>query len=318
MDLEQLPFDLRECAESAVALIRTIATDRGITVTSTIAPGTPEIVIGDVSRLRQILLNVLNNAVKFTEDGSVDLSVESSGAGDAVELHIAVRDTGIGIAPEHIGKLFQSFSQTEASISRRFGGTGLGLAISKRLAEAMGGTMWAESPGAGLGSTFHVRIKTRVAEPGALPQGGLPKRGVRELDPEQASKHPLRILLAEDNAVNQKLALKLLSQMGYDADVAANGLEVLEALERQPYDVVLMDVQMPEMDGLEATRQIVSASLPEERPWIVAMTANAMDGDREKCLDAGMMGYISKPVRVEELADALLTAPPSRELPHAR
>jgi signal transduction histidine kinase/ActR/RegA family two-component response regulator len=317
MDLEELPFDLRECVESAVALIRTLASDKGIAVTSTIAPGTPEIVMGDVSRLRQILLNVLNNAVKFTQEGSVDLSVESSGSGDDVELHLAVRDTGIGIAPEHIDRLFQSFSQTEASISRRFGGTGLGLAISKRLSEAMGGTMWAESPGAGLGSTFHVQIRTRVAPPDALPQGGLPKHGVRELDPEQASKHPLRILLAEDNAVNQKLALKLLAQMGYDADVAANGLEVLEALERQPYDLVLMDVQMPEMDGLEATRQIVSGTEPADRPWIVAMTANAMDGDREKCLDAGMMGYIAKPIRVAELADALLTAPPSRELPQA-
>jgi CheY-like chemotaxis protein len=146
-----------------------------------------------------------------------------------------------------------------------------------------------------------------------VPKGSVPRPGARDLDPEQASKHPLRILLAEDNVVNQKLALKLLEQMGYDADVAANGLEVLEALERQPYDVVLMDVQMPEMDGLEATRKIVSDTSVDERPWIVAMTANAMDGDREQCLDAGMMGYISKPIRVAELADALLTAPPSRE-----
>ncbi|HEX4733659.1 MAG TPA: ATP-binding protein [Thermoleophilaceae bacterium] len=317
MDLEDLPFDLRECIESAVALIRTLASDKGIAVTSAIAPGTPEIVMGDVSRLRQILLNVLNNAVKFTQEGSVDLSVESSGSGDDVELHIAVKDTGIGIAPEHIDRLFQSFSQTEASISRRFGGTGLGLAISKRLSEAMGGTMWAESEGPGRGSTFHVEIKMRVAPAGAIPQGGAPKPGTQELDPEQASKHPLRILLAEDNVVNQKLALKLLSQMGYDADVAANGVEVLEALERQPYDLVLMDVQMPEMDGLEATEAIVGSTAPGERPWIVAMTANAMDGDREKCLDAGMMGYISKPIRVGDLADALLTAPPSREVPQA-
>jgi signal transduction histidine kinase/ActR/RegA family two-component response regulator len=320
MELEELPFDLSECVESAVALIRTLASDKGIAVTSQISPGVPQVVIGDVSRLRQILLNVLNNAVKFTEEGTVALTVEGSAADDDgnLELRIAVRDTGIGLAPDQIGRLFQSFSQTEASISRRFGGTGLGLAISKRLAEAMGGTMWAESEGAGKGSTFHVKVATAVAPADAVPTGAAPRPGSTDLDPEQAAKHPLRILLAEDNAVNQKLALKLLSQMGYDADVAANGLEAVEAVERQPYDLVLMDVQMPEMDGLEATRRIVEQMSADARPWIVAMTANAMDGDREQCLDAGMMGYISKPIRVNELADALLTAPPTREVPSAR
>jgi signal transduction histidine kinase/HAMP domain-containing protein/ActR/RegA family two-component response regulator len=319
MELEELPFELRECVDSAVALIRTLASEKRIAVTSEIRPGVPAALIGDVSRLRQILLNVLNNAVKFTEEGGVALTVESSAPGDddAIELHMAVRDTGIGLAPDQLGRLFQSFSQTEASISRRFGGTGLGLAISKRLAEAMGGTMWAESDGAGKGSTFHVKIAARVAPADAVPTGAAPRPGSTDLDPEQATKHPLRILLAEDNAVNQKLALKLLSQMGYEADVAANGVEALEAVERQPYDLVLMDVQMPEMDGLEATRRIVGQMSSDERPWIVAMTANAMDGDREKCLEAGMMGYISKPIRVNELADALLTAPPSREMPRA-
>jgi signal transduction histidine kinase/ActR/RegA family two-component response regulator len=315
MELEELPFDLRECIDSAATLIRTLAADKGIAVTTEIDPAVPSVVVGDVSRLRQILLNVLNNAVKFTEAGSVALTVESSAPGDdeTIELHLAVRDTGIGLEPGQIGRLFQSFSQTEASITRRFGGTGLGLAISKRLAEAMGGTMWAESEGAGKGSTFHVKIAARVAPADAVPTGAAPRPGSTDLDPEQANKHPLRILLAEDNAVNQKLALKLLSQMGYDADVVANGVEALEAVERQPYDLVLMDVQMPEMDGLEATRRIVGQIDSAERPWIVAMTANAMDGDREKCLEAGMMGYISKPIRVNELADALLTTPPTRE-----
>ncbi|HEX6714570.1 MAG TPA: ATP-binding protein, partial [Thermoleophilaceae bacterium] len=320
MELEELPFDLRECVDSAVALIRTLASDKGIAVTSEIDPAVPRVVIGDVSRLRQILLNVLNNAVKFTEEGSVALTVTSSAAGDSadvIELHMAVRDTGIGIAPEHIDRLFQSFSQTEASISRRFGGTGLGLAISKRLSEAMGGTMWVESEGLGKGSTFHVEIASRVAPADAVPTGAAPRPGSTDLDPEQATKHPLRILLAEDNAVNQKLALRLLEQMGYDADVAANGVEAVEAVERQRYDLVLMDVQMPEMDGLEATRRIIDQTAADERPWIVAMTANAMDGDREKCLDAGMMGYVSKPIRVNELADALLAAPPTREMPRA-
>jgi signal transduction histidine kinase/HAMP domain-containing protein/ActR/RegA family two-component response regulator len=311
MELEVAPFDLRACVDGAFALIRSPASKKGIRLTCEFREAVPEAVLGDVSRLRQILLNVLNNAVKFTEAGSVALMVESSEpeADGRIQLHMAVRDTGIGIPPDRIEALFQSFSQTDASISRRFGGTGLGLAISKRLAEAMGGTMWAESEGIGRGSTFHITIATRAAAADAVPIDAISGPGSHDLDPEQASRHPLRILLVEDNAVNQKLALRLLSQMGYRADVAANGLEAVEAVERQPYDVVLMDVQMPEMDGLEATRIIVERVDVARRPWIVAMTANAMDGDREICIAAGMQGYISKPIRVEELAATLLAAP---------
>jgi signal transduction histidine kinase/HAMP domain-containing protein/ActR/RegA family two-component response regulator len=314
MELEVAPFDLAECVDGAVALIRTLASGKGLAVESSIAPGTPGVVMGDVSRLRQILLNVLNNAVKFTDDGLVALAVESTPA-DAdgrFELRFSVRDTGLGIPPDRIGRLFQSFSQADASISRRYGGTGLGLAISKRLAEAMGGTMWAESDGVpGRGSTFHVTMATRAAAPDVLSKSTAPRPGSLDFDPEQARRHPLRILLAEDNVVNQKLALRLLAQMGYTADVAANGIEAVDAVERQRYDLVLMDVQMPELDGLEATRRIVEQVPVERRPWIVAMTANAMDGDRERCFEAGMKGYISKPIRVEELVGAVLTAPPS-------
>jgi signal transduction histidine kinase/HAMP domain-containing protein/ActR/RegA family two-component response regulator len=314
MELEVAPFDVRECVHSAVALINTLASQKGLTVGATVDDDVPQGVLGDVSRLRQILLNVLNNAVKFTEQGSVELHVSAARKdGDELELAFAVRDTGIGLSEEQLGKLFQSFSQADSSISRRFGGTGLGLAISKRLAEAMGGTMWAESDGPGRGSTFSVTIVTREAALAEGAKAGAPRPGSLDLDPEQASRHPLRILLAEDNAVNQKLALRLLAQMGYEADIAANGLEAIEAVERQPYDLVLMDVQMPELDGLEATRRIVSEVPLERRPWIVAMTANAMDGDREACLEAGMKGYISKPIRVEELVAAVLTAPPTRE-----
>jgi signal transduction histidine kinase/ActR/RegA family two-component response regulator len=311
MELEVAPFDLRECVEGALTLIGTLASEKGISLSSELRDGIPEVVLGDVSRVRQILLNVLNNAVKFTEAGSVTLTAASSPPREdgQIELHISVRDTGMGIPPDRIDRLFQSFSQTDASISRRYGGTGLGLAISKRLAEAMGGTMWAESEGAGRGSTFHVTIATRAAAAGAVPSGAAPRPGSHDLDPEQATRHPLRILLVEDNAVNQKLALRLLSRMGYRADVAGNGLEAIEAVERQPYDIVLMDVQMPEMDGLEATRHIVDNVEAARRPWIVAMTANAMDGDREQCIEAGMQGYISKPIRVEELVEALLAAP---------
>ena len=296
-------------------MIRTIASEKGLTVTANVDASVPAVVMGDVSRLRQILLNVLNNAIKFTEKGEVTLSIDGSGSSDDgdIELHFRAVDTGIGLSDQSLGRLFQSFSQADSSISRRYGGTGLGLAISKRLAEVMGGTMWAESDGPGHGSTFHVTMKTRAAAPDAVPQGAAPRPGSLDLDPEQASRHPLRILLAEDNVVNQKLALRLLSQMGYQADVAANGAEAVEAVERQPYDLVLMDVQMPEMDGLEATRVIIEKVPLERRPWIVAMTANAMDGDREACLEVGMKGYISKPIRVDELVGAVLTAPPTVE-----
>jgi signal transduction histidine kinase/HAMP domain-containing protein/ActR/RegA family two-component response regulator len=309
MDLETAPFALRECVEGAVALIRMLASEKGLSLTCDYREGLPEVVVGDVSRLRQILLNVLNNSVKFTEAGTIALTAESTPPDLAglAGLHIAVHDTGIGIPADRIARLFQPFTQTDASISRRFGGTGLGLAISKRLAEAMGGTMWVESEGAGRGSTFHITIATRVADAAPAPVAPSPRS--LDLDPEQATEHPLRILLVEDNAVNRKLALRLLSRMGYEPDVATNGREAVDAAERQPYDVVLMDVQMPEMDGLEATREIIERVDVAHRPWIVAMTANAMDGDREKCLAAGMQGYISKPIRVDELIRALLGVP---------
>ena len=312
LELELAPFDVRECVDGAVALIRTLASTKGLSVTADFDPATPAAVIGDVNRLRQILLNILNNAVKFTETGLVQLAVTASepGADRSLELHFSVRDTGIGLSEEQRGRLFQSFSQADATISRRYGGTGLGLAISKRLAEAMGGTVWAESDGPGTGSTFHVAITTHVASAAASSPEGITS-GPMTLDPEHASRHPLRILLAEDNIVNQKLALRLLASMGYQADLATNGVEAIEAVERQPYDLVLMDVQMPEMDGLEATRRIAEEIPIERRPWIVAMTANAMDGDREACLEAGMNGYISKPIRVEELVTAVLTTPPA-------
>jgi PAS domain S-box-containing protein len=312
MELELQPFYLGERVNEVVALVSSLATKKGLELTCTVREGTPTAVVGDASRLRQILLNVLNNAVKFTDTGTVALTVgatEPRGDGN-VELQFSVRDTGIGLSPEQLERLFQSFSQADASISRRYGGTGLGLAISKRLAEAMGGTMWAESAGPGKGSTFHVTIAAAVAPAAAVSDAARSPDSL-DLDPEHATRHPLRILLVEDNAVNQKLALRLLAQMGYEADVAGNGLEALEAVERQRYDLVLMDVQMPEMDGLEATRRIVAEVPSEQRPWIVAMTANAMDGDREACLDAGMNDYISKPIRVPELVGAVLAAQPS-------
>jgi signal transduction histidine kinase/CheY-like chemotaxis protein len=314
MELDAAPFALRDCIDGAVGLIGSLARRKGIALSAVFGPNVPDVVLGDASRLQQILLNVLNNAVKFTEQGEVIASVSASGPDDAglLEIRVTVRDTGIGIPADRIGRLFQPFTQTDPSITRRFGGTGLGLAISKRLAEAMGGTMWAESDGTGRGSSFHITIKVQAAAAGAAAVTARdPQRAPADLDPELAGRHPLRILLVEDNPINQKLALRLLSRMGYEADVAVNGVEAVDAVEQRSYDLVLMDVQMPEMDGLEATRTIVERVEVARMPRIVAMTANAMAGDRESCFAAGMHGYLAKPIRVEELVDALLTARPT-------
>jgi signal transduction histidine kinase/CheY-like chemotaxis protein len=314
MELERIPFDLHECVESALALIRVISAEKGLELASEIRPGTPRAIFGDGERLRQILLNLLNNAVKFTERGRVTVGVEAGppDADGAIEVHIAVRDTGLGIPADRIDRLFQPFSQADVSVARRYGGTGLGLAISQRLAEAMGGRIWAESSGApGEGSTFHVVIDTREAA--SVPTPAAESGGTLDLDPRHAEQHPLEILLVEDNAVNQKLALRMLARMGYDADLAANGREAVQAVERRRYDLVLMDIQMPEMDGLEATREIVARVAQSQRPWIVAMTANAMDSDRQRCMDAGMNAYIAKPIQVEELVAAVLATPVTTE-----
>jgi CheY-like chemotaxis protein/HPt (histidine-containing phosphotransfer) domain-containing protein len=289
---------LRECLEESFSLLSPKGHTKCLELAYTLDDDVPPVIVGDVTRLRQVLVNLIGNAIKFTEQGEVGVAVRRVAGSPA--LHFTVRDTGIGIPAERIAGLFQSFSQVDASTTRRYGGTGLGLAISKRLCELMGGDMWVESE-LGKGSSFHFTIVAKVA-----PSYRLPERNVASTLPAgKAEGHALRILLAEDNAVNQKVALLLLERLGYRADVAANGLEVLDALRRQPYDVVLMDVQMPEMDGLEATRQVRRQWPAARQPRIIAMTANAMQGDRERCLDAGMDDYITKPVRVEELAHAL-------------
>jgi signal transduction histidine kinase/DNA-binding response OmpR family regulator len=442
LELEQVPFDLRESLESALDLLATQVATKGLELVCEVDDTAPAAIVGDATRLRQIVINLLNNAVKFTERGEVVVSVAARPLDERRQLlHFSVRDTGIGIPPDRLGRLFQSFSQVDASTTRKYGGTGLGLAISKRLCELMGGTMWAESE-VGIGTTFHFTVAAegapalaprpdlrqhqpplygrrllvvddnhtnrrivvhhihawgllardtasaaealdwiRRGDPfdlaildlqmpemdgvtlareiraqrdaqvlplvlcsslghsdleadGALFAAQLPKplkpsqlydallgifagqtpltrrtEASTGLDPEMAQRQPLRILLAEDNAVNQKLALRLLAQLGYRADLAANGLEAIAAVERQHYDVVLMDVQMPELDGLEASRMICQRWPRPHRPRLIAVTANAMQGDREQCLEAGMDAYISKPIRVDELVAALNETP---------
>ncbi|MEO8132577.1 MAG: GAF domain-containing protein, partial [Betaproteobacteria bacterium] len=308
LDLETQPFEVRDCIDSAVELVRYRATQKKLALSVEIAEDVPGTVAGDITRLRQILLNLLSNALKFTERGEVALTIAR---GDGDLLRFAVRDTGIGLTAEAMGRLFQSFSQADNSTTRKYGGTGLGLAISKRLAEMMGGTMMAESAGAGKGCTFRFSMRAPVVAAAAATVAK-PAADV-VLDPQIATRHPLRILLAEDNVVNQKLALRLLGQMGYGADVVVNGALALEAIADKTYDVVLMDVQMPEMDGLEAARRITAKHAPQKRPRIVAMTANAMQGDREQCLAAGMDDYLTKPIRVQALVQALALTPPRND-----
>ena len=316
VELERAPLDLGACVDAAMDLVRYRATEKSLALTLDWGDGVPPGIVGDATRLRQILLNLLANAVKFTEEGEIVVSarVERAEPGGDTWLRFAVRDTGIGLTPEARARLFQRFEQADASTARRYGGTGLGLSISRKLAELMGGTLNAASEGPGHGSIFTLEIEAPAAE---LPAAAAKASASARPDPTLAHRHPLRILLAEDNLVNRKLALRLLSQMGYDADVATNGIEAIESLKRQSYDVVLMDVQMPEMDGLEATRQIVERWPDGRRPRIVAMTANAMAGDREECLAAGMDDYLTKPIRVDALVHALMAAAARETQSHA-
>jgi len=301
MELEQQPFNHRVCIKESLDLIASKASEKGINLSLDIDPSTPEFIVGDLTRLRQILVNLLNNAVKFTDKGEVKISVISQkrSSGD-YEIHYAVKDTGIGIPQEKMSQLFRSFSQVDPSITRKYGGSGLGLAISKRLVELMDGKIWVESE-VGKGSVFHFTI---IAEEANQDQIDAMKQDQESLSASPlVDQNGLRILLAEDNAVNQKVALQMLKKIGYTADIAANGKEVLSALERQPYDIILMDIQMPEMDGLEAAKRIRERS---NRPKIIAMTAFALKGDMDRCLDAGMDDYISKPIQLEELRNKLL------------
>jgi signal transduction histidine kinase/CheY-like chemotaxis protein len=297
-ELELQDFDLRQRVEEALDLIAQKASEKDLDLAYTFEKGVPEAIVGDPARLRQVLVNLLGNAVKFTDQGEIVLTVSPEECG---KIRFSVRDTGIGIPKDKIGLLFQPFSQVDASITRRYGGTGLGLAISKRLVEMMGGRIWAESE-VGKGSTFHFTIL--VAATTAKPASSRTIALQPQTDLKLSQSPALRILLAEDNPVNQKVAMQMLRKIGYEADVAANGLEVLQALERQPYDIILMDVQMPEMDGLEAAKNI------RERwhngPKIIAITAYALEGDRDRCLNVGMDDYISKPIQLDELQSKLI------------
>jgi len=272
----------------------------------------PEVLVGDPDRLNQVLLNLVGNAVKFTHSGSVAVRVRRTAVADGVMLHLEVQDSGIGIPADKCKVIFDSFRQADGSTTRKYGGTGLGLAICTRLAKLMNGEIWVESE-LGKGSTFHFTARFQAA-----PAGGM-SRQLRTLAAAVSlEQHPvrLRILLAEDNAVNQRLATRLLEKRGHSVTVAATGREALAALENATFDLVLMDVQMPDMDGLEATAAIRAreAGLGRRIP-IIALTAHTMKGDRERCLAAGMDGYVAKPVIAAELIAAVESRTPAVTVP---
>jgi signal transduction histidine kinase/ActR/RegA family two-component response regulator len=311
MEFERQPFDIRPCVEDALDLLAVEARAKGLELVADIGAEVPPALLGDITRIRQIVVNLVSNAVKFTAAGEVRVTVrmEALADGGPARLRIDVRDTGIGIPRDKLGRLFQSFSQVDAATTRHYGGTGLGLAICARLVALMGGEIGVASV-PGMGSTFHVRLP-------AVPASALPPRTVappaaEAADPAEFGRsHPRRILLAEDNTVNQKVALRMLATLGYRADLAANGLEAVAACRRQSYDLVFMDVQMPELDGFEATRRI-RAELGPLSPHIVAMTARAMEGDREACLAAGMQDYLSKPMKLADIRRAIVASPAPR------
>jgi signal transduction histidine kinase/BarA-like signal transduction histidine kinase len=310
IELEPRRFDLETCVRSSVQMLALSAAKKKVALSTDLPAETPRHVLGDEGRLRQVLVNLVSNAVKFTDAGEVVVRVASRAlSGDRLELAISVTDTGIGIAAEQRERLFEPFTQGDASTTRRFGGTGLGLVISRRLCEAMGGTLTVDSE-PGRGSTFTARVAVGpAATPALLEQPTARETAVAS--PTERSREArvgstavassLRILLVEDNALNRDIALQILAVLGYRADLAGDGLEALAALERQRYDVVLMDVQMPNMDGLTAARHIHQRWPGPTRPRIIAMTASAQAEDREACLDAGMDDYMSKPFRFEDL-----------------
>ena len=302
--LEEQPFDVRRAVVDTVDLYAQAAADAGTTLTWRVADAVPASVEGDVTRLRQVLANLVSNALKFTDDGAVEVRVSAadSAGDDGLTLRVEVEDTGIGIAPDKLEAVFGSFVQADASTTRQYGGTGLGLAISARLVEVMGGELSVTSR-VGVGSTFRFTIRVR---PSAGPAGDGAEGAtawVSRPDAARSLRRSLRVLLVEDNVVNQKVAVRLLGKLGLAADVVSDGVEAVENAERQDYDVVLMDVQMPRMDGLEATRTIRARD--GHQPYVVMLTANAMDGDRERCLNAGADRYLTKPITLEALGTAM-------------
>ena len=309
LELETVDIDLAHVVRGTLELLKGTAKSKGLELSAFIDPDAPTALRGDGGRLRQVLINLIGNAIKFTPGGAVKLHISvDRQTREKASLRFRITDTGIGISPETQARLFQAFTQADGSTTRRYGGTGLGLAICKQLVEKMHGDIGVESS-AGAGSTFWFTVEfpkqakavARIA-PQETKDSILPGH---QSEPGKArgSVRPQRVLIAEDNTVNQRVAMAQLKKLGYASDTVANGLEVLEALSRIPYDIILMDCQMPELDGYETTRQVRLRG--GHQPYIIAMTASAMQGDRKLCLAAGMDDYVTKPARTATLKAAL-------------
>ncbi|MDA8020917.1 MAG: ATP-binding protein [Thermoanaerobaculia bacterium] len=297
---------IRDLVEMTLALVRPEAEKKKLAIAGSVAPEVPEAVWTDERRLRQILLNLLSNALKFTDRGEISLEVTSEGLAsqDGFELRFRVRDTGVGIPANHLDAIFRSFNQVDGSTTRQFGGTGLGLSITKSIVEMLDGRIEVRSD-VGEGSHFDAYIPCRPAEVSELDEALVEESRPRgaEASPSSRDLEGFKILLAEDDEINQHVALEMLASLGHQADLATNGLEVLDALARKPYDLIFLDVQMPELDGLDTARRIHAER--SSSPYLVAMTAHAMEGYREVCLAAGMHDYVAKPIRTKKIEEIL-------------
>jgi CheY-like chemotaxis protein len=315
LELETAPFELATVLGAVCALLRIRARQKGLQLSFGVDAAVPRMVRGDGCRLRQVMTSLIGNAIKFTEQGevAVRMALESE-AGEIVTIRVTVRDTGIGIAPERCAPLFKGFEQGDNSATRKYGGAGLGLAISKQLVEMMGGQIGVESE-LGRGSTFWFTAQLRKQIEPATPAPPDSRAAAASISPAG-----VRVLLAEDNEVNRRITLRMLEKCGFQAEAVCDGRQAADAVLGGHYDVVLMDVHMPTMDGLAATAEIRGRETDGRHTPIVAMTARALAGDREECLSGGMDDYIAKPVQMEELRQAILRwagaegAPPNRSL----
>ena len=300
-------FAIRDTLNDVVATLQPDAEAKGLVVSTHIDPAIPDIVRSDALRLYQILANLLDNAIKFTERGTITVTAAvRSATAEAYDVLFTVTDTGIGIPAGGINRLFQSFSQIDTSSTRRYGGAGLGLAISRRLANLLGGDMWLESS-EGIGSTFYFNI---IAAAGPVDPPPAPAPRPATLRAETGTARAISLLVVDDNLVNQKVSVNLIRKLGHDADVVDNGQAAVEAAKYRHYDLILMDIHMPVMDGLVATRTILAAAPPDRRPVIIALTAAVTAEDRMNALAAGMQDVLTKPIRLEQLADSIQRAFP--------
>lgn len=304
MTLERIAIDPRFLIEDIVKAQSGAARQKGLLLSSSVGAAVPQRVMGDPTRLRQVLSNLANNAIKFTERGLITIALDAAPVAPGrvrgrtmVELQFMVRDTGVGIAPEKQAEIFEKFTQADGSVTRRYGGTGLGLTITRRLVEAFGGSITVESE-PGRGTTFNFQFPAEVAN--LVPMAPSPNGHGDRLVVSFTDPSKRRILVVEDNAVNQKVVTAMLGKRGYAFDLAGNGAIAIAKLAETHYDAVLMDVQMPIMDGIEATRQMRQDARWRELP-IIAMTAHAMQGDKERCFEAGMNDYVAKPIQAQAL-----------------